>query len=427
MRNLKILFVVENFEIGGVQRIFTTLAKLFSREGCDVVISPLQDKGKLRQELTGIKIIAASRYTSTLKANIFWFRIRRQLTHERSRSKRIRRVLKYAYAISRLINDTKPDIVLSGDMLGNCALAEAKRILGKSAPKILLSLRSHAIEIKTARDAEFILSRGYPGINESNLHRISGPWDRDFVRRCFSMADAFVAASQGLGEEIKSLSSNDKSVTIIPNPVINEKLKLASRIPSNHPWIARKTLPVIISVGRFSPEKDFAMLLDAFAKVRKQLPSRLILVGYNPKSKSQSRYKAMLTDKARAFGISEDVCMEPATTNPYSLMMGSDVYVLSSPAEGFGNVLVEALYCGLPIVSTDCPSGPREILNNGEYGTLIPVGDSDMMAEEIINILNIRPASTEPDKERLRVHAESYSEENVIKSYKSLISDLAAR
>lgn len=419
----KILFVLEDFGAGGVQRVFINLAMYLSAHGFDVVVAPLRNTGVLKGELAGIPVTSVWRHRRLLRDHLAWLRMRDELNASWKGSKRIKRVFKYAYALSRLIKDERPDIVFSGDMHGNCALSEAKRLIKADKPKLIMSLHSHAINIRGPDDAKAILAQGYLGLSEKNLELVSGPWDREFVKRCFSVADAFVVVSHGLGVEVSELVGRRGDIHVIPNPVVNERLRALADNPTKHPWLVRKEVPVVISVGRFGPQKDFLTLLEAFSEVRKRRRSRLILVGFDPKSRSHLRYRDELVARAKVLGISEDICLEPVTADPYSLMAGSDVYVLSSPAEGFGNVLVEALYCRLPIVSTDCPSGPREILEGGKYGRLVPIKDPIAMAEEIIRVLDsLQTEYTEATKDRLRMRAEDFSEEKIMDKYEKMIA-----
>lgn len=421
----KILFVLENFGAGGVQRVFVNLARYLSTHGFDVEVAPLRNTGALKEELAGIRVIPVWWYRRLLRDHLAWLTIHDESNASWEGGKRIRRVFKHACALSRLIKEVRPDIVFSGDMHGNCALSEAKKLIEADSPKIILSLRSHAVNIRGPSDAKAILAQGYLGLSEKNLELLSGPWNRELVMRCFSVADAFVVASRGLGMEVCELAGRCDDVHVIPNPVVNERLRALADEPTRHPWLVRKEAPVVVSVGRFGPQKDFLTLLEAFSEVRKRRRARLILVGYDPKSRSHLRYKGELVARAKALGISGDIRLEPVTANPYSLMAGSDVYVLSSPAEGFGNVLVEALYCRLPIVSTDCPSGPREILKGGEYGRLVPVKDPMAMAEAIISVLDsLKTEYTEAARDRLRARAEEFSEEKIMDKYERLIERL---
>ena len=122
-------------------------------------------------------------------------------------------------------------------------------------------------------------------------------------------------------------------------------------------------------------------MIKAFSIVRKHRLTRLIILG---EGEQRTKLEALVQE----LGLNDDVSMPGFVDNPFAYMSKASVFVLSSLSEGFGNVLVEAMACGCPVVSTDCPGGPAEILENGKYGSLVPVGDVELLAKEIINIIN---------------------------------------
>ena len=162
---------------------------------------------------------------------------------------------------------------------------------------------------------------------------------------------------------------------------------------------------MILAVGRLSAQKDFATLLEAFAKVARARLVRLIVLGEGEERES-------LSALADELGAASDVDLPGFAQNPYAYMSAADLFVLSSKWEGSPNVLVEAMACGTPVVSTNCPSGPEEILADGAYGPLVPVGDVDGLAEAMIELLD---SPTPP--QLLRDRASDYSVERSTKSY----------
>ena len=201
------------------------------------------------------------------------------------------------------------------------------------------------------------------------------------MRYLYKFAHAIITPSQGAAEDLAQFARiAPNRVTTIPNPVVTTNLlQKAQEIPS-HPWLQQDSQPVIISVGELSPRKDFATLVKAFAKVRQTLPAKLIILG-------KGGQKNALMQLSSELGISNDVSLPGFKENPICYMKSAQVFVLASRWEGFGIVLAEALAVGTPCVSTDCPSGPREILQNGRYGKLVPVGDVDAMAMAIVDSL----------------------------------------
>lgn len=210
------------------------------------------------------------------------------------------------------------------------------------------------------------------------------------LRWLYPRADAIVAVSNGVREDIAALSGLSRGrIVVIPNPVITTELLCQARMPINHPWFNAAAPPVVLGVGRLTRQKDFPTLLRAFAAVRAQTDCRLVILG-------EGRDRPDLEALARALRIGGDVDMPGFVVNPYAYMVRAGVFVLSSAWEGSPNVLTEALALGTPVVSTDCPSGPREILRNGRFGRLVPVGRPEPMAGAIEAALAKPPARQAP-------------------------------
>ena len=210
------------------------------------------------------------------------------------------------------------------------------------------------------------------------------------IRLLYPMADSIVTVSKGVAEDMAGITgiSVDK-MEVIPNPVITHNMIRMSGEHVSHPWFQEHEFPVIIGVGRLTRQKDFPILIRAFAEVNKVLSSRLVILG-------DGKDRASLLSLADNLGISENIYMPGFVTNPYAYMSKADLFVLSSAWEGSPNVLTEALALGTPVVSTDCPSGPREILAGGKYGGLAPVGDVASLSKAMLRILK-----NPPDKELL--------------------------
>jgi len=202
------------------------------------------------------------------------------------------------------------------------------------------------------------------------------------MRRLYPKADRIVAVSQGVADDlIALLNLPTEKVAVIYNPVVAPELFERAQKPINHPWLERNRLPVILAVGRLTKQKDYPTLFRAFSLVRQVRPAKLLILG-------EGEERANLERLAVELGIQNDISMPGFVDNPFAFMSKSSVFVLSSAWEGFGNVLVEALACGCPVVATDCRSGPREILDNGRYGRLVPVGDYEALAKAILETLD---------------------------------------
>ncbi|MEZ8217590.1 Glycosyltransferase Family 4 [Candidatus Fervidibacteria bacterium JGI MDM2 SSWTFF-3-K9] len=202
------------------------------------------------------------------------------------------------------------------------------------------------------------------------------------MRHLYPKADRIVAVSQGVADDlITLLNLPTEKVTVIYNPIVTPELFERSQKPINHPWLEQNRLPVILAVGRLTKQKDYPTLFRAFSLVRQVRPAKLLILG-------EGEERANLERLAVELGIQNDVSMPGFVDNPFAFMSKASVFVLSSAWEGFGNVLVEALACGCPVVATDCRSGPREILDNGRYGRLVPVGDHEALAKAILETLD---------------------------------------
>jgi glycosyltransferase involved in cell wall biosynthesis len=162
------------------------------------------------------------------------------------------------------------------------------------------------------------------------------------------------------------------------NPVITPDVRKRACAPLDHPWFAPDQPPVILAVGRLTKQKDFPTLIRSFAQVRQNVPARLLILG---EGVDRDELEALV----RQLGLQDDVSLPGFVDNPYAYMHRAGLFVLSSRWEGLPTVLIEALYCGRPVIATDCPSGPREILANGRFGALVPVGDVEALSRAIVD------------------------------------------
>jgi len=209
----------------------------------------------------------------------------------------------------------------------------------------------------------------------------------------------------------KMLNLPPDRITTIYNPVITPELKdLAMEYACD--WLTPGSPPVILAVGKLHPAKDLLSLLRAFARVRKVINARLIILG-------EGEQRVKLLNQAQDLGISDNLSMPGFVKNPFSYMAKASVFVLSSAWEGLSMVLIEALACGCPVVSTDCPSGPAEVLENGHFGPLVPVGDDAALAEAIIDCIK-NPL----DKNMLMARGQEFSLEHAAEEYLALCQSL---
>ncbi|MBW4443791.1 MAG: glycosyltransferase [Plectolyngbya sp. WJT66-NPBG17] len=233
------------------------------------------------------------------------------------------------------------------------------------------------------------------------------------VRWLYPKSDAIVAASWGTAKDVAELAQLPLDrIQVIYNPVVTPEVFHKSEEPLEHPWFNPGEPPVILGIGRLVSQKDFSTLITAFAKVREQRPVRLIILGEGEK-------RSQLEELIQRLGLEQDVALPGFAENPYAYLSRAALFVLSSRFEGFGNVVAEALACGAPVVSTDCPSGPAEILECGKYGRLIPVADSDAMTIAILEMLD-----TPVDRAVLKQRSLEFERDRIVDQYVALVESL---
>jgi glycosyltransferase involved in cell wall biosynthesis len=232
------------------------------------------------------------------------------------------------------------------------------------------------------------------------------------ARLTYGWSNEIVAASSRIADDVCSVTRLDRErVKVIYNPVFTEVLNRKADAQVEHPWI-HADVEVLLGVGRLTPQKDFPTLLRAVARLREHRDVRLILLG-------EGEERNHLADLCRELGIRDHVDLHGFVDNPIKFMARSDVFVLSSAWEGFGNVVVEALASGVPVVSTCGDEGPGEILEDGRYGRLVPTGDDKALSETILKTLN-HPDQPATEKERIQ-RARDFSVEAAIERYWSIV------
>jgi glycosyltransferase involved in cell wall biosynthesis len=199
-----------------------------------------------------------------------------------------------------------------------------------------------------------------------------------------------VAVSKGVAEDLLRLAHlPSKKVRVIYNPVVTSELYRKAAEPLNHPWFGPEEPPVVLGMGRLTEQKDFPTLIHAFSYVRGELPARLMILG---EGEDRSRLETLV----RKFRLEGDVDLPGFVGNPFPYLKKASVFVLSSAWEGLPTVLIEALALGTPVVSTNCESGPAEILENGKWGKLVPVRNAEALARSIIEMLNQEERASPP-------------------------------
>ena len=235
------------------------------------------------------------------------------------------------------------------------------------------------------------------------------------MRMTYRSADGIVAVSNGVAHDVaKTAGLPVERISVISNPVILSALEERAEEPVDDPWVGPDEPPLVLAVGRLTPQKDFATLIRAVARVRRSMPCRLLVLG-------QGEERAALERLAADLGIADDVRFPGFVANPYPYFPRAAVLALSSRFEGLPTVLLEAVCLQVPVVATDCPSGPREILDDGRYGRLVPPGDVEALADAILRTL--KDEGPRPPAEA----CERYRLDSVVDQYAAAVGALAPR
>ncbi len=296
------------------------------------------------------------------------------------------RVLASLPALVRYLRHTQPQTLLAALHYVNLVALWARR-LARVPTRVVVSERNHL-----SREAELAPHRSLCLM----------PY---LIKNFYPWADDIVAVSHGVADDLSQVTRLCRErIKVIYNPVVTSELKEKMTAPLQHPWFAPDQPPVVLAMGRLSRQKDFPTLIRAFARVRQSRPARLLILG-------EGQDRANLEVLIGKLGLNQEVSLPGFVANPYPYMSRAALFVLSSAWEGLPGVLIEALYCRVPLVSTDCPSGPREILKNGLYGQLVPVGEVMALARAMEKALSgqVQP----PPRESWR----RFASEEVVEEY----------
>lgn len=249
-------------------------------------------------------------------------------------------------------------------------------------------------------------------LREANTSlNVRGPLTKLLMKFLYPRADHVIAVSRGVASDlVENVGLPVSRVQVIFNPVHIDHVQRLSSKELNHPWFLPGQPPVILGVGRLAPQKDFPTLLKAFALVRQRAPVHLVILG-------EGNDRATLERLVDSMALKGDVIMPGFVENPYAYMKHARLFALSSRWEGCPNVLVEAMAVGTPVVSTNCHSGPFEILGGGRHGHLVPVGDPEKLANAILDVLRL-----DHDHDALVERASDFSLEKIVEDYLKVLS-----
>lgn len=354
-----IAMFMRNLTGGGAERVMLNLASIIATKDIKVDLVLIKAEGAyLSQVPKEVKIVDLK--TSDL---------------DKGRSFRLPTSFQSTTSLPKLVRylrQAKPQALLSATHYPN-EISILAKYLARVPTKVIVS--EHTTLSLEAKRVEQVSARLAPW-----MARLFYPW-----------ASRIVAVSQGVAQDLSDLTGLPKAkMEVIYNPVITPELQERAKEAVEHPWFAPGEPPVVLGIGRFVAQKDFSTLIKAFARVREVGPARLMMLG---SGREEQKLKAL----AKQLGIEEDVAWVGFVDNPFAYMKRGAVFVLSSAWEGLPTVLIEALAVGIPVVSTDCPSGPEEILDRGKYGELVPVGDVEAIAQGILRVLSGNVKAVPPE------------------------------
>lgn len=402
MSSPELALYLEDLGGGGVQVVFERLARSLAARGRRVEIWAASTEGRLAATLpAGIPVVPVACA---------------------SRVRTARDVLRAAprlapATLAAVLRGREPETALRGiDGLAYALQERRPSILLAATPyrnleALLARARSRA-ETRIVASEHNDLRAGH-GLGRGHHRWLLGRLQRALYPR----ADAIVAVSHGVAEDVARRSGLPlERITVIHNPAVPSDIAARGAAPIGHPWFAPGEPPVVLAVGRLGAAKDLETLIRAFARLRGQRPARLVVLGSERRPDKTTRRVAELRAFATGLGAADDVDFVGYADNPFAWMTRAAVLAVSSRNEGFCNVIAEALACGCPVVSTDCPSGPAEILDGGRYGRLVAVGDDVAMAEALAATLS------EPrEPERLRARGARFGIESAVHRYEHLL------
>ena len=335
-KNRKLALFIPNLGGGGAERVFVNLAGAFAARNVnfDFVVGNLNARAYLDQVPSKVNLV-----------NLDVSRIALSLPP----------LVKY-------LRREKPAVLLATNIHANCLAVIAGRVARCGTRVVVREVSTLSPSLAELKPLKRIVMSG-------------------FVRYCYPRAHKVIAVSSGAADDlVNKIGMPREKVTVLYSPIITADLLEKARQPTDHQWFAPNQPPVILSVGRLTQPKQQETLIKAFAIVRQQLPARLLLLGEGGK-------RVELESLITKLGLAEHVSLPGFVKNPFAFMARARVFVLSSAWEGLPGALIQALACGCPVISTDCPNGPREILRDGRLGRLVPTGDWKALARSIIEQL----------------------------------------
>jgi glycosyltransferase involved in cell wall biosynthesis len=373
MKKNTIAIFIPSYHVGGAEKVLISLANSFLAHFDEVHMLSNTTIGPLKEQLDpSVKCINFGNST----------------------------YIRILFKLSSYFDTYKPDAVLTS-IYATGLVAIAARLISRHQPVLLI------------------------GAHNSFSAKLSSPDNikdkyllRPLSRLLFYRAEAIVSVSKGVSDDLStSLDLPAEKLHVIYNPVVTRDLLCKAMEPLKHRWLGdqKSNYKTILCVGRLIEQKGFDLLLDAFSRLKNREEYRLVIVGDGPLA-------VPLKTHTQVLGIEELVDFTGYDLNPYRYMSHADAFILPSRWEGLPTVIIEAMACGCQIIATDCQYGPKEILEEGKYGTLVHVGDTQALTNAIQNLFSNKLIHI--NKKELKHRANHFNDVNACKEYVRLIKKL---
>lgn len=368
-RPLSVAIYINDLSGGGVERQTLALARGLRTKGMAVTVVVHQARGQLRDHVPdNIRLVDLGG----------------------------QRTLQDIPLIARFLRREHPDVLLANVDHNNVAAMLGNQLAGNKTKVVICQHNSMAAEY-------------FSGLRWT--YRLI-PFAYRLLAPCFSRA---VAVSEGIAGELHTIAHiPDRKITLIHNSVIGPDFQIRAEQPVTHPWFNQPERPVFVTAGRLVAMKDHETLLRALAIHHKQWSSRLLVLGSGP-------LREKLEALAGELDLREAVDFLGFRENPLPYFQRADAFIMSSYSEGFGNVLVEAMGCGTPVISTNCPHGPAEILDHGRYGMLVAPRNACALATAMNSVTQLR---REWPSTVLKARAAEFSDAACASNYMRLFQSL---
>ncbi|WP_193310622.1 glycosyltransferase [Halorubrum halophilum] len=367
-----IAFFLPSFQIGGIERVTITLAEGLDKQGYQVEIVVSETGGPLQDEVpSSIPVVDLNKSENSADS-----------------------LISHLPELVDYFNDSSPSAIFSEHSHGNILLV-LSRVISQAETQVIV--RENGLS---------------PYAPPGTMRYFKEQSTRLIASAIYRKANKIIPVSDGVEQDLLSLCLPRHKIYKINNPVVTDDLLTKADKKVTHDWFEDPNLDVILSVGRLEPRKGFTTLLESFSQLDSKKGIRLVIIGNGPEYEN-------LKQMSQELGIEDKVWLPGFVDNPYKYMTNASVFVLSSTSEGLPTVLIEALASGCPVVSTDCPHGPAEILNEGEIAPLVEPNDPDALSNAISSVLE------NPQREgELKSRANDFRPESIIQEYDELVSQL---